>query len=103
MKAFYPHIEEVAGQPARLRRIPRIRVAQIAMDHLAYGWSVEEMCRQHPHLTPAEAHAAMAYYWDHKQEIDDEIRREWTAADQEASKTVPPPVVLRLRSKASGQ
>ena len=101
--ARYPHIEEAAGQPARLRRLPRIRVAQIAMDHLAHGWSVEEMCRQHPYLTPAEAHAAMAYYWDHKQEIDDEIRLEWAAADQEAADATPPPVVLRLRTKASEQ
>ena len=30
----------------RLRRLPRIRVAQIVMDYLAYGWSVEEICRQ---------------------------------------------------------
>ena len=45
------------------------------MDHLVLGWSVEEMCRQHPYLMPAEAHAAMAYYWDHKERIDDEIRR----------------------------
>jgi len=25
------------------------------------GWSVEEMCHQHPYLSLAEAHAAMAY------------------------------------------
>ncbi len=103
VKVLYPHIEEKAGQPARLRRIPRIRVAQIAMDHLAHGWSVEEMCRQHPYLTPAEAHAAMAYYWDHKDQIDDQLRREWKAADQQASEAVPAPVVLRLGSKASGK
>ena len=95
----YPHIEERAGQPARLLRLPRIRVAQIAMDHLAHGWSVEEMCRQHPYLTPAEAHSAMAYYWDHKDRIDAEIRQEWATADQAASATIPPAVLLRLRSK----
>ena len=101
VKMLYPHIEEKAGQPARLRRLPRIRVAQIAMDHLAHGWSVEEMCRQHPNLTPAEAHAAMAFYWDHKEQVDAEIRQEWEAADKEASENATPPVVLRLRSKAS--
>jgi hypothetical protein len=44
------------------------------MDYLAHGWSAEEMCRQHPYLTPAEAHAAMAYYYDHAEEIDQEIK-----------------------------
>ena len=41
----YPHIENQDDQPARLQRFPRVRVAQIAMDYLAYGWSVEELCR----------------------------------------------------------
>jgi len=27
----YPHIERVEGQPARLQRIPRVRVAQIVL------------------------------------------------------------------------
>lgn len=43
----YPHIEKSDNQPARLQRLPRIRVAQIVMDYLAYGWSVDEMCCQH--------------------------------------------------------
>ncbi len=73
----YPHIEKPENQPARLQRLPRIRVAQIVMDYLAYGWSVEEICRQHLYLTPAEAHAAMGYYFDHQEEIDQEIDQEW--------------------------
>jgi uncharacterized protein (DUF433 family) len=79
----YPHVEKQEGQPARLKRIPRVRVAQIVMDYLAYGWSPDEMCRQHPYLTLAEAHAAMAYYYDHQEEIDAEIRAEWQQAEEE--------------------
>ena len=73
----YPHIQKLDNQPARLQRLPRIRVAQIVMDYLAYGWSVEEICRQHLYLKPAEAHAAMGYYFDHQEEIDQEITQEW--------------------------
>ena len=47
MHLSYPHIEKQSDQPARLLRIPRVRVAQIVMDYLAYGWSPDEMCRQH--------------------------------------------------------
>jgi hypothetical protein len=75
-QVMYPHLEKPEGQSARLQRLPRVRVAQIAMDYLAHGWSVEEMCRQHPYLTLAEAHAAMGYYFDHQQEIDNEINTE---------------------------
>ncbi len=78
----YPHIEKQDHQPARLERLPRIRVAQIVMDYLAHGWSPDEMCRQHPYLTLAEAHAAMAYYFDHQAEIDQEIEAETKEAAQ---------------------
>ncbi len=47
------------------------------MDYIAYGWSVEEICRQHLYLTLAEAPAAMGYYFDHQEEIDQEITMEW--------------------------
>jgi hypothetical protein len=78
----YPHIEKPAGEPARLERIPRIRVAQIAMDYLAYGWSPDEMCRQHPYISQAEAHAAMTYYFDHQAEVDQEISLELDQASK---------------------
>ena len=55
----YPHIIKEEGKPARLESHPRVRVAQIAMDYLAYGWSADEIHRQHPQLALAEVHAAM--------------------------------------------
>jgi hypothetical protein len=83
----YPHIEKVEGEPARLERLPRIRVAQIAMDYVAHGWSVDEMCRQHPYLTLAEAHAAMAYYFDHEAEIEREINEEIKQVEYDQSQS----------------
>ncbi len=47
----YPHIEAVAGEPARLRRVPRVRVAQIVMDYLTHGWSAEDRKRVRSQLT----------------------------------------------------
>jgi hypothetical protein len=47
----HEHIEKAMGEPARLSRLPRIRVAQIVMDYLAHGWSPDELARHHPHLT----------------------------------------------------
>lgn len=73
----YPHIEKPAGGPARLQRVPRVRVAQLAMEYLAHGWSADEMSRQHPYLTLGEIHAALGYYHDHQEEIDREIEAEW--------------------------
>ena len=94
----YPHIEKMENQPARLQRLPRVRVAQIVMDYLAHGWSVEEMCRQHPDLTAAEAHAAMAYYYDYQEEIDQEIRQE---CQQVREKYEPSRTIALLPTNAS--
>jgi uncharacterized protein (DUF433 family) len=93
------HIEKSAGQPARLTRLPRIRVAQIVMDYLAHGWSPDEMCRHHPHLTPAETHAAMLYYYDHQAEIDAEIQSELTETRAARAAAAPTPFEVRMRSK----
>jgi hypothetical protein len=69
------------------------------MDYLAYAWSLDEMCRQHP-LTPAEAHAVMAYYFDHQGEIDAEVFADLDAADRAHTAAQNSP--LRLRSRAQG-
>ena len=94
------HIEKVDGEPARLSRLPRIRVAQIVMDYLAHGWSPDEMCRHHSHLLPAEAYAAMAYYYDHQAEIDAEIEAE--LAETRAAETAAPPTPFMLRMRSKG-
>jgi uncharacterized protein (DUF433 family) len=97
----YPHIEKTADEPARLARVPRVRISQLVADYIAHGWSPEEMCRQHKYLTLAEAHTAMAYYFDHQDEIDRELQAEleMSAADQ---KTAPPSKFL-LRMRAQGR
>jgi len=99
VETTYPHIEKLAGEPARLRRTPRVRVAQIAMDYLAYGWSPDEMVRQHPNLSKAEAHAAMAYYFDHQKEIDAEIEAEVRSAGASLKESSDSPLRLRLQAK----
>jgi hypothetical protein len=95
----YPHIEKSEDQPVRLQRLPRIRVAQIVMDYLAYGWSVEKMCRQHTYLTLAEAHAAMGYYYDHQAEVDQEIREEWEQVQASLKQSIRSPFYNRMKAR----
>jgi uncharacterized protein (DUF433 family) len=99
LERVYPHIEKPEGEPAHLARVPRVRVAMIVMDYLVHSWSVEEMCRQYPYLKPAEAHAAMAYYYDHRQEIDEEITRETAEAEQSRRQAAPTPFQARMRAE----
>lgn len=92
-------IQKQDNLPARLQRLPRIRISQIVMDYLAYGWSVEEMCRQHLYLTPAEAHAAMGYYFDHQEEIDREINQEWQQVQENMTQAAKSPFYIRMKAK----
>lgn len=74
----------------------RIRVADVAEWHERQGWSVDEILGQFPQLTRGDVYAALAYYWDHRQEIDadeaegqrlaDELRRESAGPLQEKLK-----------------
>ena len=80
-----------------MQRLPRIRIAQIVMDYIAYGWSVEEMCRQHLYLTLAEAHAAMGYYFDHQEEIDQEIRQELQQVQENMAQASKSPFYISLK------
>lgn len=96
LETTYPHITKPPGEPARLTRVPRIRVAQLVMDYIAHGWSADEMVRQHPNLRQAEVHAAMAYYFDHDAEISAELRAEWNQVDRERAERLPSALVLRL-------
>src|SRR2546423_1965011 len=51
------------------------KVVEVVLDKKAYGWSPEEMHRQHPHLSMAQIHAALAYYYEHQAEVDADIER----------------------------
>src|SRR5262249_15702746 len=96
----YPHIVKPEGESARLERMPRIRVVQIAMDYLFQGWSADEICNQYPHLTPAEVYSALAYYFDHQDEIERGIEGELKSLEE--GRRSSPPSALRLRLRALG-
>ncbi len=99
VEVTYPHIEKVEGSPARLQRMPRIRVAQIVIDYLNNGWSADEIYIHYPHLRLAEIHSAMAYYFDHRAEIDAEIEEEQKLIEEWRKNTPASPFLLRMRAQ----
>ena len=67
------HIERTPGIAGGKPRIAghRITVEDVAIWH-KLGKGVEEICAEHS-LGLAEVHAALAYYYDHRDEIDRSI------------------------------
>jgi uncharacterized protein (DUF433 family) len=74
-----------------------VKVIEVVLDHLAYGWSPEEMHYQHPHLSLAQIHAALAYYFDHQTEFDAQIETGLREAEKLAAQTKDSPLRQRLR------
>ena len=74
------------------------KVKEIVLDKLAYGWSPEEIHLQHRHLSMAQIHAALAYYYENQDRLDEEIRRDFEEVERVSS--VLPPSDLRLRLAA---
>lgn len=75
-----------------------VKVIEVVLDHLAYGWSAEEIQRQHPDFSPAQAYAALAYYYDHKAEFDRQIEDSLRQAEALASEASDLPLLRRLRA-----
>lgn len=66
----------------------RIRVSVILTCY-RQGMTVEEIVRHYPHLRPADVHDALAYAYDHPEEIEadiagddeSEIQRRWPCGE----------------------
>lgn len=73
-KIVHPYIEHKAdtcGGRAIVRGT-RIEISLIAW-HYKQGRTVDEILQGYPHLTPAQVHDALSYYFDHQPEIEEEI------------------------------
>ena len=67
----HPNIEISSDGHARIRGTG-FKVRILAEEHLT-GASPEELQQWHPQLSLSQIYSAFAYYYDHKQEIDEEI------------------------------
>ena len=53
------------------------RVIQVALDKIAQGWDADEIHVQYPYLSLGQIHSALAYYYDHQNDLDAEIERDY--------------------------
>lgn len=76
------------------------KVIELVINSKAYGWSPEELHFQHPHLTLGQIYSALAYYWDHKEELEHDIERRLERVDR-IKRTTTAPTKLERRLKAN--
>jgi uncharacterized protein (DUF433 family) len=78
-----------------------MKVIELVLAQTAYGWSAEELHFQFPYLSLGQIHSALAYYWDHRDDLDQDIVRRIEAVDHMQAKTQTASLgaLLRARSK----
>jgi uncharacterized protein (DUF433 family) len=73
-KTEYPHVVRTPGVVGGSPRVAgtRLTVSAIA-DLWTRGDTLDNLLDMFPGLTAAGVHSALAYYWDHRAEVDREI------------------------------
>ena len=81
------------------------KVKEIVLDKIAYGWSPDEMHDQHPHLSLAQIHAALTYYYENQAALDEQMQRDEEEADRILAESSDPEfrrtLIDRIRSLKS--
>lgn len=95
--ATAPHVHRDAQGRAWIDD-SNVKVSEVVLDHLAYGWHAEAIQENHPHLTLAQVYAALAWYYDHQTEMDVEIEQQEQRL--RALKAAIPPSPLQSRLAA---
>jgi uncharacterized protein (DUF433 family) len=81
----YPHLTFDADGRARIEGT-RYKVEHLAGEHYHYGWSAEEILRQHSDLRPEQVYAALTYFYDHHELLVQELEATAFAAERERLK-----------------
>jgi len=77
------------------------KVIEIALSHLAYGFSPEEIHFQHPHLSMGQIHAALMHYWDNQAAYDETIRTQLEEVERLAAANSDSPIRRKVREMRS--
>jgi uncharacterized protein (DUF433 family) len=75
-----------------------MKVLEVVLDRLAHGWSPEELHFQHPGLSLAQIHAALAWYYDHQAELDAEIEKRLAGVEGQMAQAGESALRRRLRA-----
>jgi len=77
------------------------KVRGLVEEYLATGSDVHELQRSHPELTLGQIYSALAYYYDHKEEIDNEIAELRSFAEEYRAELAEPHLARKLRELVS--
>ncbi|HEX8201816.1 MAG TPA: DUF433 domain-containing protein [Isosphaeraceae bacterium] len=93
----YAHIElNKDGKP--IVSGTRTKVVMIARDRIA-GDDAEQIQRRYPYLSLGQIHSALAYYYDHKEEMDRSIEEADRLVEEMRSAQGESPLARKLKEQ----
>lgn len=77
-----------------------MKVIELVLETTAHGWSADELQFQHPYLSLGQIHSALAYYWDHADELDRDIEQRLERVENlRSSSSMPSTLLGKLKAK----
>lgn len=76
-----------------------VKVIEVVLSHLAYGWSAEVIQEYHPHLTLPQVYAALAYYYDHQEILGSQMVEQEQQVQTSRAAAGESPLQKRLRQR----
>jgi uncharacterized protein (DUF433 family) len=74
----------------------RISVQDIYVAHELLGQTADQIAASHPHLTLAQIHSALAYYYDHADEVRSQLRADREFVESMKRQSGPGPLARRM-------
>ncbi len=84
-----------SGQDRAYLAGTRMRVQDVALTAEFDGRSADEIVSAFPHLSLAQVHAALAYYFDHREAILEELRQDEEYARASQATSGPGPLAVQ--------
>ena len=75
------------------------KVTEVVLVQQTSHLTADELQRELPHLTLAQVHGALSYYYGHKQELDAQIQREFEFAERLRQEAGESAFARRMRSE----
>ncbi len=103
-RSISEHIEITPGTCGGRPRIAghRIRVQDIVAWHENQGYTAEEIVAVYPTITLSDVYAALAYYYDHREEIRKNIEDDDKFVEEMMAKT-PSKLLQKIMSRPNAQ
>lgn len=78
----YVTIDPRTGKDNPVVKETRIKVMDIALRYELLGMTPDQIVEQFPHLTLAQVHDALSYYYEHKNELDRADRKDQAVLEE---------------------